>query len=160
VFLVKGRPLARALPLVAADVAQIDSQLAPLPPIALALAGQFWPGPLTMLLAASGALAADVTGGTGRVGVRVPAHAVARELCRACGSVLTATSANLSGRPASNDPDEVARSLGSALDILLDAGRAPGGPSSTIVDITGVELQLVRAGAIPWEEVRTCAHRT
>jgi L-threonylcarbamoyladenylate synthase len=159
VFLVKGRTLARALPLVAADVAQINSQLGPLSPIALALARRFWPGPLTLLVPASGVLAADVTGGTGRVGVRVPAHAVARGLCRACGSVLTATSANLSGRPPSNDPDDVARSLGSALDILLDAGPAPGGPSSTIVDVTGVELQLVRAGAIPWEEVRTCAHR-
>jgi L-threonylcarbamoyladenylate synthase len=73
--------------------------------------------------------------------------------------VLTATSANLSGRTASNDPDEVARSLGSELDVLLDAGTAPGGPSSTIVDATGVEPQLVRAGAIPWEEVRACAHR-
>jgi L-threonylcarbamoyladenylate synthase len=159
VFLVKGRTLERALPLVAADVSQIVSQLGSLPPIAIALAGRFWPGPLTMLLPASGALAPEVTGGTDRVGVRVPAHAVARGLCRACRSVLTATSANLSGRPASNDPDDVARSLGAALDILLDAGTAPGGPPSTIVDVTGVELQLVRAGAIPWEEVRRCAHR-
>jgi L-threonylcarbamoyladenylate synthase len=159
VFLVKGRTSGRALPLVAADVAQINAQLGLLPPLALALAEGFWPGPLTLLVPASGALAADVTGGTGRVGVRVPAHAVARGLCRACGSVLTATSANLSGRPASNDPDDVARSLGSELDVLLDAGKAPGGPSSTIVDVTGVEPQLVRAGAIPWEEVRTCAHR-
>jgi L-threonylcarbamoyladenylate synthase len=159
VFVVKGRTLERALPLVAADVSQIVSQLGSLPPIAIALAGRFWPGPLTMLLPASGALAPEVTGGTDRVGVRVPAHAVARGLCRACRSVLTATSANLSGRPASNDPDDVARSLGAALDILLDAGTAPGGPPSTIVDVTGVELQLVRAGAIPWEEVRRCAHR-
>jgi L-threonylcarbamoyladenylate synthase len=159
VFLVKGRTLERALPLVAADVSQIVSQLGSLPPIAIALAGRFWPGPLTILLPASGALAPEVTGGTDRVGVRVPAHAVARGLCRACRSVLTATSANLSGRPASNDPDDVARSLGAALDILLDAGTAPGGPSSTIVDVTGVELRLVRAGAIPWEEVRRCAHR-
>jgi L-threonylcarbamoyladenylate synthase len=159
VFLVKGRTLARALPLVAADVPQIGSQLGPLPLMAVALAERFWPGPLTMLVPASDALAADVTGGTGRVGVRVPAHPVARGLCRACRSVLTATSANLSGQPASNDPDDVARSLGSEVDILLDAGTAPGGPSSTIVDVTGVELRLVRAGAIPWEEVRRCARR-
>ena len=70
VFLVKGRTLERALPLVAADVSQIVSQLGSLPPIAIALAGRFWPGPLTMLLPASGALAPEVTGGTDRVGVR------------------------------------------------------------------------------------------
>jgi L-threonylcarbamoyladenylate synthase len=159
VFLVKGRDSGSALPLVAADLAQITSQLGPLPPLALALARRFWPGPLTMLVPAGGALAPGVSSGTGRVGVRVPAHAVTRGLCRACGSMLTATSANLSGRPASNEPDEVARSLGSELDVLLDAGSAPGGPFSTIVDVTGAEPQLVRAGAVPWEEVQTWAHR-
>lgn len=159
VFLVKGRASERALPLVAADVAQISSQLGPLPPFALALAERFWPGPLTLLVPAPEALATGVTGGTGRVGVRVPAHAVARELCRACGSVLTATSANPSGLPASNDPDAVAAMLGSQLDILLDAGTAPGGPPSTIVDVTDVEPRLVRAGAIPWEQVHTCVNR-
>jgi L-threonylcarbamoyladenylate synthase len=159
VFLVKGRDSGRALPLVAADLAQITSQLGSLPPLALALARRFWPGPLTMLVPAGGTLAPGVSGGTGCVGVRGPAHAVTRGLCRACGSMLTATSANLSGCPASNDPDEVARSLGSELDVLLDGGTAPGGPSSTIVDVTGAEPRLVRAGAVPWEEVHTWAHR-
>ena len=69
-----------------------------------------------------------MTGGTGRVGVRVPAHAVARALCAACGSPLTATSANVSGEPASNDPDVVvARAWRDSIDVLLDAGLTPAG---------------------------------
>ena len=112
VFAAKGRGAERALPLIAADEAQIARQLGRLPPLAGALAERFWPGPLTLLIAAPPTLAAAVTGGTGRVGVRVPAHDVARALCRASDSVLTATSANLSGDPATDDPDAVAASLG------------------------------------------------
>src|SRR5215211_3416522 len=104
---IKDRAADRAMPLVAADVAQIAAMLGALPMLACLLAARFWPGPLTMLMQAPDRLPAQVTGGTGRVGVRVPAHAVTRALCRASRSLLTATSANLSGQPASADPDEV-----------------------------------------------------
>jgi L-threonylcarbamoyladenylate synthase len=104
-------------------------------------------------------LPADVAGGRDAIGVRVPAHAVTRELCRACGRVLTATSANLSGEPPSSDPDEVERALGNGVDLLLDAGRTPGGAPSTIVDVTGHDVRLVRPGAIAWDDVQACMRR-
>jgi L-threonylcarbamoyladenylate synthase len=94
-----------------------------------------------------------VTGGTGTVGVRVPAQLVTRALCAACGFPLTATSANVSGEPATVDPDEVERRLGGLVDVLVDAGPTPGGPPSTIVDATGGEPRLIRAGAIAWQDV-------
>ena len=159
VFAVKGRSAERALPLIAADTAQVERFLGELPPMAQALAADFWPGPLTLLLAAPATLPAEVTGGTGRVGVRVPAHDIARALCRACGTVLTATSANVSGEPAPDDPGEVDRTIGSQIDVLLDAGRTAGGPPSTIVDATGSTPRLVRAGAVPWNEVLVCVDR-
>ena len=159
VFAVKGRSSERALPLIAADVKQIESHLGSLPPMGRRLAEKFWPGPLTLLVGAPAALTRDVTGGTGRVGVRVPAHAVARGLCRACERPLTATSANVSGEPPASDPDEVARMLGARIDVLLDAGRAPGGRPSTIVDVTGSAPRLVRAGAIRWDQVQACVNR-
>jgi L-threonylcarbamoyladenylate synthase len=140
--------------LVAADVAQVIEQLGPLPAVASGLAARFWPGPLTLLVSAPPALAAAVSAGTGRVGVRVPAHAVARDLCAACGRVLTATSANLSGQPATNDPDVVAASLDPSIDVLLDAGRTAGGQPSTIIDVSGTTPLLVREGAVPWVEVQ------
>lgn len=159
VFAAKGRAAGRALLLVAADPAQVASQLGPLTPLALALAEEFWPGPLTLLVAAPKSLAKGVAGDTGSVGVRVPAYAVARELCRAAGRLLTATSANVSGQPASNDPDDVAASLGPRIEVLLDGGRCAGGPASTVVDATGPVARLVRAGAIPWDEVQACMRR-
>ena len=152
-FLAKGRAAARAVPLIAADVPQITAYLGPLSATAARLADRFWPGPLTLLVAAPLALAREVTGGTGRVGVRVPADDVARAICRAAGRPLTATSANLSGKPASADPDLVERTLGDRIDLLIDAGPTRGGAASTIVDATGPELALVRAGAIAWEDI-------
>lgn len=159
VFAVKGRDLAQALPLMASDADQVADRFGALGPIASRLAAAFWPGPLTLLVAAPAALAPAVSGGTGRVGVRVPAHEVARALCRRAGRPLTATSANRSGDPASDDPDVVARALGDRVDLLVDAGRTPGGAPSTIVDVTGPAPRLVRAGAIDWKEVLACAAR-
>ena len=156
VFAAKRRPSERALPLIAASADQIAQHLGAFRPAWRRLASRFWPGPLTLLVPAPAALAADVTGGTGRVGVRVPAHAVARALCGACGTPLTATSANVSGEAASDDPGDVTTALGDRIDAILDAGRTPGGAPSTIVDVTGPAPTLVRAGAIPWEDVLAC----
>ncbi len=94
-----------------------------------------------------------MTGGKGTVGVRVPAHEVTRALCEAAGAPLTATSANISGRPATADPAVVAAELGTRIDLLVDAGTTAGGLPSTIVDVTGNEVRLIRAGAIAWHAV-------
>ena len=158
-FEVKGRPALRALPLMASDTAQITASIGPLNAVAARLATAFWPGPLTLLVTAPPGLGADVTGGSGRVGVRVPADAVARAVCRAVGSPVTATSANISGEPPTSDPDEVERTLGGRIDLLLDGGPTRGGPPSTIVDVTTAEPRLVRAGAIPWDEIQKCVDR-
>lgn len=154
VIAVKGRDAERAIPLIAADIDQIVTHLGGLPLAGRRLAERFWPGPLTLLMPAPRALAPHVTGGTGLVGVRVPAHAIARAICRAADRPLTATSANRSGRPATADPEEVERSLGGDLDLLIDAGPAPGGAPSTIVDVAGPEPRLVRAGAVSWSDVQ------
>ena len=127
-FAAKGRAAERALPLIAADMAQIEEQLGPLPLEGRRLAAACWPGPLTLLVPRPSTMPDALTGGLEQVGVRVPAHAVARELCRAAGRLLTATSANPSGAPASADPDEVARTMGEGIVLLLDAGPTPGGP--------------------------------
>src|SRR5262245_50401758 len=159
VFAIKGRQEDRALPLVAADLDQVTQSIGEMNPIARRLAERFWPGPLTLVMRAPVALAPGVTAGGGTIGVRVPSHAVARALCAAFERPLTATSANISGQPATDDPDQVADQLLDGLDVLLDAGTTPGGPPSTIVDVTQAELRLIRAGAVSWEDVNACAQR-
>jgi L-threonylcarbamoyladenylate synthase len=159
VFAAKGRDAERALALIAADIEQVETHLGPLPAEARRLATTFWPGPLTLLVSRPAAMPDTVTGGLARVGVRVPAHEVARGLCRVSARPLTATSANPSGAPAPAAPGEIARTLHDTVAMLLDAGPAPGGAPSTIVDVGDGTLRLVRAGAIPWEEVQACLGR-
>jgi L-threonylcarbamoyladenylate synthase len=156
VFAIKERAPDQALPLIAADVEQIAEHLAPLPPLGLRLASCFWPGPLTLIVRPRAPLPREVTAGTGVVGVRVPDQAVARMLCARSERPLTATSANISGHAGPADPADLAAAIGERVDVLLDAGRTRGGPPSTIVDITASDPRLVRAGAIPWEQVEAC----
>ena len=153
VFDVKGRAAERALPLIAAGTAQVETHLGTLGEVAARLADRYWPGPLTLLVAAPRAIARDVVGGTGRVGVRVPADGVARAICALAGRPVTATSANLSGALATADPDVVEETLGDRIDLLIDTGATRGGAPSTIVDVSGAAPALVRAGAIAWEEI-------
>ena len=147
-FAVKGRAADRALPLLAADVEQVAMDLGALTRLGRRLAGRYWPGPLTLLLAAPRALPAAVHGGTHKIGVRVPRDDVARAICRAARRPVTATSANVSGE----------RTLGSRIDLLIDTGTTPGGAPSTIVDVTADGPALVRAGAIPWDEIQAWLH--
>jgi L-threonylcarbamoyladenylate synthase len=153
IFAVKGRTAERALPLIAADAAQVSAHFGPLSAMAQRMAARFWPGPLTLLVPAPASLARDLTGGTGKVGVRVPANDVARAICAMAGRPITATSANISGDPATSDPADVERTLGHRIDLLIDTGLTPGGAPSTIVDVTGAEPVLIRAGAIPWQDI-------
>jgi L-threonylcarbamoyladenylate synthase len=137
-------------------VAQIARYIGPLSRLAERLGAHFWPGPLTLLMPAPVVLAADVSGGTGQVGVRVPADAIARAVCVAAGRPVTATSANITGQPATADPDAVERTLGDVVDFLLDTGRTPGGTPSTVLDITADEPRVLRAGAVSWDDIQRC----
>src|SRR5262245_20324364 len=158
VFAVKGRAGDQALPLIVADLAQVAAHLGELPPIGARLAERFWPGPLTLIVTAPAAIVRDVTGGTGTVGVRVPANDVARAIAAAAGHPITATSANLSGQPATPDPDTVERTLGDRIDLLIDTGATRGGAASTIVDLTSPEPRLIRTGAISWDDIQPEIH--
>ncbi|MBE3072409.1 MAG: threonylcarbamoyl-AMP synthase, partial [Acidobacteria bacterium] len=152
-YLIKGRETGQPIALVAASQAQVDACVGRLPELGRRLARRFWPGPLTLVIAATPELAAALHSPSGCVAVRVPAHPIASALPALAGYALTATSANRSGEPAPRTADEVVVGLGGAIDLLLDAGPAPGGLPSTLVDVTGQAPVLVRAGAIPWERV-------
>jgi L-threonylcarbamoyladenylate synthase len=152
VFRVKGRAEGQPLPLIAADLRQVES-VARLSPLALRMAARFWPGPLTIVLQGMSQLAEGIAASDGTVAIRVPANDVARALARCLGHPVTATSANRSGQPATAQPAVVLSTLGDAIALLVDAGAAPGGPPSTIVDVSAGVPTLVRAGAIAWDRV-------
>jgi L-threonylcarbamoyladenylate synthase len=147
----KGREEGKPLPLVAADQGQARSLAATWPEAAERLARRFWPGPLTLVVPAGAGLPDAITAGLGSVAVRVPALALARLLCQGAGPLIS-SSANRSGGPPSLTCAAAAASVGSSAELALDAG--PGRPvASTVVDLTGPEPRLLRAGAVAWAEV-------
>lgn len=137
-----GEPIGVLVP----DLATALKVLREIPAEARTLAEQHWPGPLTIVAYARAGLPEALLR-DGKVGVRVPGPSPALDLCRAFGGPLTATSANVSGEPAARTSDEARAALGDAVDAYVP-GQSPGGPASTVLDVTEVPFRVVRAGAI------------
>jgi L-threonylcarbamoyladenylate synthase len=154
-FDLKGRDPIAAVPLVAASLAQVEASCGRLAAANARLAAAFWPGPLSLIVEAPAQVTAAVHGGLNSIAIRVPAAAAARVLCEAWGGPLTATSANRSGEPPARSADDLRDLANDARVLVVDAGAAPGGPPSTLVDARGDAPVLVRAGAVPWERVLT-----
>ncbi|HYK94554.1 MAG TPA: L-threonylcarbamoyladenylate synthase [Candidatus Dormibacteraeota bacterium] len=154
-FAAKSRPPDKAIALLLADVEQA-SDIGVLSGSATRLARAFWPGGLTLVVErrTDRPMPAALTGGElapgaiPTVGLRVPAHDAPRALARALGPLPT-TSANRSGEPELRDAEAIEAELGAALDLILDGGPSIGGPASTVVDCTGAQVTILRAGAIP-----------
>ena len=118
------------------------------------LGERFWPGPLTLVLAADPRLPDELTAGTGTVGVRYPADEAVCRFVEACGGVLTATSANLAGQPPARSAGEVLRAFPSGLDLIVDGGATAAEKPSSVVDISGSGARLIREGALAWHEIQ------
>jgi L-threonylcarbamoyladenylate synthase len=151
-YAVKGRPAEKAIPLLLASAAEVESVARDISPAARALMRRFWPGALSIILKKQPHLPPAVSS-TDTVAVRVPAHPVVRDLIRALGAPLAATSANRSGEPELLDAQAIAAVLGGALDLILDGGRCAGGVPSTVVDASGATLRVLRVGAIAADAV-------
>lgn len=154
--LAKLRPEGKPLPLLAADLGQVE-EVAVLAGRAARLAARFWPGPLTLVLPARAGLPPEITAGTGTVGIRIPGSDVARALARAAGGPLVSTSANPAGGPPPARVEELAPALRGAVDHVLDGGETPGGLPSTVVEVQGEALRLIRPGALSIDRVTGCA---
>lgn len=148
IFRIKRRPETCPILLLIDSLERLENLVREPPHIFQKIAAEFWPGPLTVILPATDRVPQAITAGTGTVAVRWPAAALPRALIRAAGSPLTATSANLSGRPAALTAAEVQRELGANIDCIVDGGRAPRLLPSTMIDLTR-NCRIIREGAIP-----------
>jgi tRNA threonylcarbamoyl adenosine modification protein (Sua5/YciO/YrdC/YwlC family) len=145
-FALKDRPDTVPLGVLVADQNQA-AQLAVFSPVARRLAAAYWPGPLTLVLPRRAAAAAlDLGGSPATVGVRCPADDLVRAIARRVGPIAT-TSANRHGQPTPATAREAAAALSSDVDLVIDGGRREGLPS-TVVDCTGIDLVVLRHGAI------------
>jgi L-threonylcarbamoyladenylate synthase len=149
IFQIKGRAFRSAIALIAGSKNGISGLVTDIPATAQRLMQAFWPGPLTLLFAASPQISPRLAAGTGRIGIRVSSHPIADNLANRLGGPITATSANLSGAPECLTAGEVLATLGDRIDLIIDGGPASGGKGSTFIDITVDPPACLREGAIP-----------
>jgi L-threonylcarbamoyladenylate synthase len=149
IFQIKGRAFRSAIALIAGSKNGISGLVTDIPATAQRLMQAFWPGPLTLLFAASPQISPRLAAGTGRIGIRVSSHPIADNLANRLGGPVTATSANLSGAPECLTAGEVLATFGNRIDLIIDGGPASGGKGSTFIDITVDPPACLREGAIP-----------
>ena len=145
----KGREDDKPILLLISDYDQVERLIVEPSESFKRAAAAFWPGPLTIIGAAVPALPDEVTAGTGTVGIRLPADEHVRGFVRECGGVLTATSANPSGK----DPARSAAEVGGyfpnvGFDMIIDDGEAQVTEPSTVLDAVNFPPRIVREGAI------------
>jgi len=121
------------------------------PEAARKLAARFWPGPLTLILKRSAKAKNFVTGGQDSVGLRVPSHPVAQELLREFGGGVAAPSANRFGNVSATTAAHVNDEMN--VELVLDGGASEIGIESTIVDLSGGGVTLLRPGRISKQEL-------
>jgi len=119
------------------------------------LASRFWPGPLTMILPRRPEVPAEAVAGLDTIAVRSPMHPLARSLLYAFGGPISAPSANRSGHVSPTTAQHVADDFPQAERLtVLDGGAAGFGIESTVVDLTGEVVQVLRPGTITVDQVR------
>ena len=160
IFKVKGRERSQTLPWFVADASDLEVYGRDVPPWAVRLAERLWPGALTIVVRASERVPGEYaqqtpTGGT--IALRVPGSELDRAVVRMLGCPVAQTSANAHGAPSATAGSELDAHIAEAVDLVVDAGPAPVGVASTIVDATGAEPRVLRAGAISEAEVLSLA---
>ena len=160
IYSVKGRPADHPLIVHIADMHDIAQWSEDIRDYAIALARNFWPGPMTLILKRS-ALAQDfITGGQETVGLRVPSHVIAlsllNEFKKIGGKGIAAPSANRFGHVSPTTAEAVSNELSDYLDgddLILDGGPSLVGVESTIIDCTTESPKILRPGAITEEMI-------
>jgi L-threonylcarbamoyladenylate synthase len=154
-FRAKGRPVDNPLIVHIYSIDQLPEVAAEINTEAKKLIERFFPGPLTLVLKKNPGVPYSVTAGLETVGVRCPANPVAREFLRLSMCPVAAPSANLSGLPSATSWETVYEDLAGKIDCLLRDKPSTIGLESTIVDCSGPEPLLLRAGAITLEQLQS-----
>lgn len=160
IFEVKHRDRTQTLPWFVADAADLDVYGEAVPAWAHRLAERLWPGALTLVVRASDAVPAEYAqpGADGpTIALRVPGSELDRAVVRALGLPVAQTSANTHGAPSATSGADLEPAIAEAVDLVIDAGPAPVGVASTIVDATGELPRVLREGAITEAEVLIAA---
>jgi len=148
VFRIKERSHKKPLLVLIADARELEKLVQCIPPSARSIMKRFWPGCVTIVFDAKKTLPEELVAGTGRIGVRQPAHAVASALIKKSGRPIIGTSANISNSPGCSRICEIDSKIIDDVDLVLDAGQLKGGMGSTVIDVTCDPLEILREGVV------------
>lgn len=152
IFEVKGRSQDNPLIVHISDLAQLALIVKEVPEEFYLLANSFFPGPLTILLPKLDSVPSIVSANLPTIGVRMPAHPMARQLIEAVGAPLVAPSANLSGKPSSTTAHHVIADFGEKIAGVLDGGPCLYGIESTVITLFPAPL-ILRPGAVSQQQL-------
>jgi L-threonylcarbamoyladenylate synthase len=148
VFHLKGRDSANPIPVLIADRGMLSRLVSEVSPLAETLIARFWPGPLTIVLPARPDIPRPLVNTNGGIGVRVSSQSIAAGLVQNLDRPITATSANPSGQPAARTVEEARRYFSGEIDVFVDGGTLVSKTGSTVVEIVGEGIKIIREGDI------------
>lgn len=153
IFAIKKRGSELPILILISSVVELTKYVIAIPPAAKEMGERFWPGGLTMIFESAPILPSSLTGGTGKIGIRISSHPVAHAIPKALLVPITGTSANVSGTTPCTTADQVLECLGAEVDLVLDGGPTQGKNPSTVLDVTVDPPLIVREGMIKAEEI-------
>jgi L-threonylcarbamoyladenylate synthase len=159
IFAAKQRPFFDPLIVHLAEIDWLPRVVTELSPVARKLADRFWPGPLTLVLHKTDLVPELVTSGLPSVAVRIPDHDLTRRVLKLANLPVAAPSANPFGRLSPTTAEHVRQQLGDRIDAILDGGPCRVGVESTILQVDGDRVTLLRPGGIPLEEIESLIGR-
>jgi L-threonylcarbamoyladenylate synthase len=153
IYKIKGRKFKNPISIIIGRTENLYPLVESVSPAAQKLIQAFWPGALTIIFKASNGVSPVLTAGTGKIGVRVSGSNAAQVIAQKLGHPLTATSANLSGKPECSRASEVAKQIGNKIDAIVDFGPTIGDKVSTIIDVTCDPPEILREGTITRQSI-------
>jgi len=149
----KLRESNKALSLIVPDLLTLYQYSLQFPPVYKILTDTFWPGPLTLIFTATKSCVLSLKKDDNSLAIRISSNPVAQKFCSLWGNAITASSANISGKPALSSAEAVKKQWGSQISYVLDGGETAGGTPSTIVRCKEYCCEIIRDGVITEHDI-------
>lgn len=155
IFELKGRDLSKPFTLHLSSVEEVQEVAQDIPDSFYALAEEFLPGPLTVVLNKREKIASKFISKDKTVAIRIPSHPLAKMIIKESKTPLAATSANFSGKTPLIDGTSIFDEFNDKVSAILDDGKSPIGLASTIISLVD-KPKILRVGSITQQQIKDC----
>lgn len=153
IFKIKSRDTNKPISIMIGRIDEVNKYVRFIPESGRRIMLRFWPGPVTLVFQASDEVPKYLIGTSGKIGIRMPNHAVTKALMASHPEPVTTTSANLSGQKDSIDAQTVEELFADRIDLIIDGGTSTRNVPSTVVDVSGQTPVILREGQVSADEI-------